>query len=86
MDRAYEAFTALVQRAAGEPAAALLTLLGWIEWARGRSSRAEICLSGALREVPGYRLAALLRELLRRGELPQWAQSPSTAWRGEGAV
>ncbi|MGW9403576.1 DUF4192 family protein [Arthrobacter sp. NPDC055585] len=86
MDRTYEAFTALVQRAAGEPAAALLTLLGWIEWARGRSSRAEICLSGALREVPGYRLAALLRELLRRGELPQWAQSPATAWPGEGPV
>ncbi|MER2133846.1 MAG: DUF4192 domain-containing protein [Arthrobacter sp.] len=86
LDRTYEAFTSLVQRAAGEPAAALLTLLGWIEWARGRSSRAEIFLSGALREAPGYRLAALLRELLRRGELPQWAQSPSTAWRGEGPL
>lgn len=86
MDRAYETLSHLVQRAAGEPAAALLTLLGWIEWARGRSSRAEIFLSGALREVPGYRLAALLRELLCRGELPQWAQSPSTAWQGESPV
>lgn len=84
LDRTYEAFTCLVQQASGEPAAALLTLLGWIEWARGRSSRAELFLSGALREVPGYRLAALLRELLRRGELPQWAQAPSTAWPGEG--
>ncbi|MEB7504187.1 DUF4192 domain-containing protein [Arthrobacter koreensis] len=83
LDRAYAAFTDLVQRASGEPAAALLTLLGWIEWARGRSSRAELCLSAALGEEPGYRLAALLRELLRRGELPQWALSPATAWRGE---
>lgn len=86
LDRAYWALDALAQRAAGEPAAALLTLLGWIEWARGRSSRAELFLSGALREQPGYRLAALLTELLRRGELPQWAQSPETAWRNRGPV
>ncbi|MBF4994898.1 DUF4192 domain-containing protein [Arthrobacter gandavensis] len=82
LDRTHSVFSDLLQRAAGEPAAALLTLLGWVEWARGRSSRAEVCLSAALREEPGYRLAALLRELLRRGELPQWALSPLTAWRG----
>ncbi|UYB37354.1 DUF4192 domain-containing protein [Arthrobacter koreensis] len=82
LDAVHSVFCNLLLRAAGEPAAALLTLLGWVEWARGRSSRAELSLSAALREVPGYRLAALLRELLRRGELPQWALSPLTAWHG----
>ncbi|WP_055241701.1 DUF4192 domain-containing protein [Arthrobacter sp. Edens01] len=82
LDRAYGAFSELALMAGGEQAAALLTLLGWIEWARGRSSRAELYLSGALGEEPGYRLAVLLRELLRRGELPKWSQSPETAWRG----
>ena len=82
LDRTHAVFSDLLQFTSGEPAAALLTLLGWIEWARGRSSRAELCLSAALREEPGYRLAALLRELLRRGELPQWALYPRTAWRG----
>ena len=86
LDRAYNAFTSLLGAASGEPAAALLTLLGWLEWARGRSSRADLCLIEALDIQPEYRLAQLLRELLRRGELPEWAQSPQTAWRRGGAA
>ncbi|MBD7993801.1 DUF4192 domain-containing protein [Arthrobacter sp. Sa2CUA1] len=86
LDRAHDALTSLLHSASGEPAAALLTLLGWLEWARGRSSRANLCLSGALQVHPGYRLAQLLQALLMRGELPEWAQSPKTAWRGGGAA
>ncbi|MFZ3452405.1 DUF4192 domain-containing protein [Arthrobacter sp. 7Tela_A1] len=82
LDRAYLLFHSLLADADGEPAAALLTLLGWLEWARGRSSRADVCLSAALRAQPGYRLAQLLRALLIRGDLPVWTQSPKTAWRG----
>lgn len=82
LDRAYLLFHSLLADAAGEPAAALLTLLGWLEWARGRSSRADVCLSAALRTHPGYRLAQLLQALLVRGDLPVWTQSPKTAWRG----
>ncbi|MBD8045010.1 DUF4192 domain-containing protein [Arthrobacter sp. Sa2BUA2] len=85
MDRAHEALTSLLQSASGESAAAVLTLLGWLEWARGRSSRASLCFSGALRVTPGYRLAQLLQALLMRGELPEWSLSPQTAWRGGGA-
>ena len=85
LDRAHDALTSLLRSASGESAAAVLTLLGWLEWARGRSSRANLCLSGALQVHPGYRLAQLLQALLMRGELPEWAQSPQTAWRGAGA-
>lgn len=81
LDRAHDAFTSLLRIASGEPAAALLTLLGWLEWARGRSSRADVCLSEALAVCPEYRLARLLQALLLRGALPDWARSPETAWR-----
>ncbi|WP_312178699.1 DUF4192 domain-containing protein [Arthrobacter sp.] len=86
MDRAHSAFTSLLGTASGEPAAALLTLLGWLEWARGRSSRADLCLGEALEIQPDYRLAQLLRALLERGELPGWSQSPRTAWRRGGVA
>ncbi|WP_066301200.1 DUF4192 domain-containing protein [Arthrobacter luteolus] len=84
LDRAHGALTSLLGPASGESAAAVLTLLGWLEWARGRSSRADLCLSGALRVQPGYRLAQLLQALVMQGELPEWSQSPQTAWRGGG--
>jgi len=84
LDRAHTALTSLLGPASGESAAAVLTLLGWLEWARGRSSRADLCLSGALRVQPGYRLAQLLQALVMQGELPGWSQSPQTAWRGGG--
>ncbi|MHA7219517.1 DUF4192 family protein [Arthrobacter sp. MDT1-48-3] len=64
----------------GEARAAGLTMSAWFEYARGRGSRAAVYLDAAERAVPGYRLARLLHELLRRGGLPAWARSRSTAW------
>ncbi|MBP3036807.1 DUF4192 domain-containing protein [Arthrobacter sp. zg-ZUI100] len=66
----------------GEAAAALLSLLAWAEWARGRGSRAQIYLARCLDSHPGYRLAELLQELLATGMFPAWAQNPATAWKG----
>lgn len=65
----------------GESRAAALTMSAWFEYARGRGSRAAVYLDAAERAVPGYRLARLLQELLRRGGLPGWALSRTTAWR-----
>ncbi len=65
----------------GESRAAALTMSAWFEYARGRGSRAAVYLDAAERAVPGYRLARLLQELLRRGGLPAWALSRTTAWR-----
>ncbi|MBG6224753.1 hypothetical protein IWX63_001315 [Arthrobacter sp. CAN_A2] len=66
--------------AEGESRAAALTMSAWFEYARGRGSRAAVFLDAAERAVPGYRLARLLYELLRRGGLPTWARSRATAW------
>ena len=68
----------------GEAAAALLSLLAWIEWARGRGSRAQVYLTRCLASYPGYRLAELLEELLATGAFPEWARQAETAWKGAG--
>lgn len=91
MDAAFAVFSELLAAAAGggtgaaqtdrEAAAALLSLLAWIEWARGRGSRAQVYLSRCLEAYPGYRLAELLDELLATGMFPLWARSAETAWR-----
>ncbi|WP_431709615.1 DUF4192 family protein [Glutamicibacter uratoxydans] len=67
--------------AQGEERAALLCLLAWIEWAKGRGSMSMALLRSALKEEPGYRLAQLLEQLLQRGIMPQWATDPERAWR-----
>ncbi|AJT40760.1 DUF4192 domain-containing protein [Psychromicrobium lacuslunae] len=60
--------------------AASYSLLGWIEWSRGRGSRAGAYLEAALEVLPGYRLAELLTEVLGSGLLCKWAKSAATAW------
>ena len=82
LDRMYAVFRELVPVAEGDPKAALLSLLAWIEWARGRGSRADVYLRHALQALPDYRLALLLRELLGTGVLPDWARSRVTSWPG----
>ncbi|WP_422391722.1 DUF4192 domain-containing protein [Arthrobacter sp. N1] len=64
----------------GESRAAALTMAGWFDYARGRGSRAAVYLDAAEQAVPGYRLARLLHELLRRGGMPAWARTRRTAW------
>ncbi|WP_434994641.1 DUF4192 domain-containing protein [Arthrobacter sp. Ld5] len=70
----------------GESRAAALTMSAWFEYARGRGSRAAVFLDAAEQAVPGYRLARLLHELLRRGGLPAWARSRATAWTASGSA
>ncbi|THJ67515.1 DUF4192 domain-containing protein [Arthrobacter echini] len=85
-----DAMSALLARLAevssGQARASALTMSAWFEYARGRGSRATVFLEAADAAVPGYRLARLLHELVRRGGLPAWARSRATAWTaGEGA-
>ncbi|MCC9205135.1 DUF4192 domain-containing protein [Arthrobacter sp. zg-Y769] len=82
LDLAHAVFTDLVPVADGEAKAALLSLLAWMEWARGRGSRAHVYLQSALEACPGYRLALLLHELLGTGILPDWARSRDGSWPG----
>lgn len=81
IDRASQHLTRLSAVAEGEPLAALLTMLGWIEWARGRGSRAHLYFQRALTAEPGYRLAELLEEVAARGMLAEWSRDKDLAWR-----
>jgi hypothetical protein len=65
----------------GVSGAAALTGRGWIAWCRGRGSYAAAYLGRALDEEPGYRLAELMLELVRRGTLCGWAARKEAAWR-----
>lgn len=80
LDAAHEAFLALAAVAKGKPRSALLSILGWMEWARGRGSRAHHYLQGALEETPGYTLAELLLVLVGTGSLAHWARRRESAW------
>jgi hypothetical protein len=66
--------------AGGEAQAAALTGRGWIEWCRGKGSFADALFSRAEVEHPGYRLAALLAELVNRGTVCGWAARRDAAW------
>lgn len=60
--------------------AGALSLLAWIEWSKGRGSRAGAYLESALEVCPGYRLARLLSDVLGTGLICRWAKSAVTAW------
>lgn len=83
LDAAHSVFRGLSALAQGEPRAALLSILGWLEWARGRGSRAHRYLQEALEETPGYTLAELMTQLVGTGALAPWARRRDTAWTAE---
>lgn len=62
--------------------APLYTMLGFISWYKGRSSRAADYMEKALEVEPGYRLAVLFKELLNRGYLPEVVTNKETAYPG----
>lgn len=80
MDRLWFVCRDLLGVAAGQDHSALLCLLGWLEWAKGRGSSALNLLKAALRTDPDYRLAQLLLRLLETGEMPCWVADPDRAW------
>lgn len=83
LDRLWYLLRDLLGVATGADEAALLCLLAWIEWARGRGSSALALLGGCLNKEPGYRLAVLLTQLLEQGEMPSWVADKSRAWHPE---
>ncbi|WP_313813485.1 DUF4192 domain-containing protein [Glutamicibacter sp.] len=69
--------------AQGNQRYALLCVLAWIEWARGRGSLAMTLLEQVLRECEDYNLAVLLKQLLMSGVMPYWATDQLRAWRAQ---
>lgn len=84
MKRLEDLMLQLSSRGPGEARAAALTAKGWIEWCRGRGSFAHASLSRALEASPGYRLAELLSEVVRRGTICGWASRREAAWQKFG--
>ncbi|WP_026545768.1 DUF4192 domain-containing protein [Arthrobacter sp. 35/47] len=80
LDAAHTVFLGMAAVAEGQPRSALLSMLGWLEWARGRGSRAHHYLQEALAETPEYTLAELLLTLVGTGSLSPWARRRETAW------
>ncbi|MDJ0357430.1 DUF4192 domain-containing protein [Paenarthrobacter sp. PH39-S1] len=80
LDKMDELLTHLSRAASGEPRAAVLTMLAWAQWCRGRGSAADAYLRLALRDAAGYRLALLLGELVSRGIICNWARDRRTSW------
>src|SRR5690606_18743092 len=64
-----------------EETSALLCLLGWVNWAKGKGSSALKLFGTALANDPEYRLAQLMAKLLESGEMPSWVADPARAWR-----
>jgi DNA-binding phage protein len=59
----------------------MLTLTGWIHFYRGTGSMADHFLGLALEDRPKYRLAELLREVARTGNLAGVARDRATGYR-----
>jgi hypothetical protein len=49
-----------------------LTMLGWLEWARGRGTIAAAYLDEALRIDPDHPLAGAFSPLVNQGHIPTW--------------
>lgn len=84
MKRLEDVMLLLVSCGPGEAQAAAWTAKGWIEWCRGRGSFAHASLDRALDATPGYRLAELLSEVVRRGTICGWAARREAAWQKFG--
>ncbi|GAB3656259.1 hypothetical protein GCM10027591_11300 [Zhihengliuella somnathii] len=82
LDQLWDVAYGLLPATEGDDRSALLMLMSWLEWARGRSSAADQLLqsSGGLGRKD--QLASLVEAKLREGVLPNWVQDPQRAWRG----
>ncbi|MGO4383919.1 DUF4192 domain-containing protein [Specibacter sp. RAF43] len=82
LDRAQELLEFLAASSMGRDKAAILCMLGWIHWCKGRGTWAGTYFQLSLAASPGYKLAALLEQLLDAGCIAAWAKNQGTAWHG----
>ena len=71
--RAISLLKSIAALAPDDSRAPVLCMLAWLNWALGRSSVADVFVAEALRVDPRYGLADLMRTVLERGILPEWA-------------
>lgn len=61
--------------------APMLTLMGWLQWLKGSGTHSARYLKLAAEDVPGYRFAELLRELIGNVYVAEVAKNPETAYK-----
>lgn len=81
VDTAQDTARALITAAPEGYRAPMLCMIGWLEYLKGRSSVAVEHFDLAAADTPGYRLAQLLTEVLRRGNVAATAQNQATAYK-----
>lgn len=73
VERGIRLLLTVVSRAEDAERPALLCMLGWLNWALGRGSRARRYVNEARAIDPGYGMAELLDSIASSGMLPEWA-------------
>ena len=81
VDRAEEAARELITAAPETYRAPLLTVIGWLYYLKGQSSVAAKHFTAALEDVPGYRLAELLEEVISHGRIAPVAADEATGYK-----
>lgn len=81
VDGAQEAAWELIAAAPETYRAPLLTVIGWLYYLKGQSSVAAEHFDAALEDVPGYRLAVLMEELVSHGKIAPVAADEATGYK-----
>lgn len=81
VDRAEKAVQELITAAPEGYRAPLLTVIGWLYYLKGQSSVAAEHFTAALEDVPGYRLAELMEEIIGHGRIAPVAADEATAYK-----
>ncbi|MFJ4030386.1 DUF4192 domain-containing protein, partial [Paenarthrobacter sp. NPDC089989] len=81
VDRAQEIARELITAAPESYRAPLLTVIGWLSYLKGQSSVAGEHFTAALDDVPGYRLAELMEEIIGNGRIAPVAADETTGYK-----
>ncbi|MDQ0676606.1 hypothetical protein QFZ36_004232 [Pseudarthrobacter siccitolerans] len=81
VDRAEALAFELMKAVPAGQRAPMLTLMGWLEWLKGNGTQADRYLKHAAADIPDFRLAVLLRELINRGSLAEVARDAATSYK-----
>ncbi|WP_271394743.1 DUF4192 family protein [Neomicrococcus lactis] len=82
VDRCAELAQEMLSAAEGRELTALLSILSWVDWMRGRGSSALAIAQQALKNDENYSLASLMEDIVASGYQPHWVTEPGQAWRG----
>lgn len=85
LDRFHQICWQLMPFSQGFAAAALGSVIAWIEWIRGRGSAAAVFAREILEFAPEYSLARLLEGVAASGLICPWATRKATAWSSRAA-